>query len=101
MAHEMCRKTANEDTQMGLKKRNSPKESISWGLPKSCPSHVHMECKKEDASILQVETAWDALTGRVPWLAAAALQNIWMLPHRMFSSAFGLLELKSLLHPWL
>lgn len=100
MAHEMYGKTANEDTQMGLKKRSSPKESISWGLPKSYPSHVHMECKKDDASLLQVGTAWAALTGWEPCLPAAALQNIWMVPHRMLSSALGMLELKSLLQPW-
>lgn len=38
MAHEMCGKAANEDTQMGLKKGSRLQESVSWGVPKSHPS---------------------------------------------------------------
>lgn len=70
--HEMCRKAANEDSQMGLKEANRLQESVSWGIPNSHPFHMHMGCRREDVTLLGV-----SCTDHVgSWLGAAALQNI-------------------------
>lgn len=66
MPHEMCRKAANEDNQMGLKKGNNLQESVSWGAPNSHPSHTHMGCWREEETLLGLERVWAALTRQAP-----------------------------------
>lgn len=91
--HEMCRKAANEDSQMGLKKGNSLQQSVSWGIPSCHPSHMHMGCRRGDVALLGV-----GCTDHVgPWLGAAALQSIWVLPLGMSSSC----NPAQLLQPWM